>query len=137
MKHSYLISIPLTLLLVATSAQAEPGDRGHHRPDMEKRIERMTEELDLTTEQSEQLLAVMQASAAERAALREKYAAQIKPEMCALHLATMEQVREILSAEQAAEMESKLEHRASAEAPDGGWRHGKKGNPLKDCEPQG
>ena len=135
MKHSYLISIPLALLLAATSAQAEPGDRGNRGPDMEKRIERMTEGLDLTTEQNEQLLAVMQASAAERQALREKHEAQIKPELCTLHLATMEQVREILTAEQAAELEGKLERWASTDRPED-QRHGKKGNPLKDCAPQ-
>jgi Spy/CpxP family protein refolding chaperone len=135
MKHSYLISISLALLLSASLAQAEPRDRPQRGPDMEQRIERMTEELDLSEEQSEQLLAVMQASAAEREALRDKYEAQIKPELCTLHLATMEQVREILTAEQAAEMEDRLARWASSEGPDGG-RRGKKGNPLKDCEPQ-
>lgn len=135
MKQSYLIGIPLALLLSASLAQAEPGDHGRRGPDMDQRIERLTEELGLSEEQSDQLLAVMQASAAEREALREKYEAQIKPELCTLHLATMEQVREILTAEQATELESKLERWASADAP-GGRPHGKKGNMLKDCDPQ-
>lgn len=137
MKQSFVISILLALLLAASLAQAESRegpyrDRG---PDMEKRIERLTEELDLSEVQSAQLLAVMQASAVERKTLRDKYEAQMKPELCALHLATVEQVREILSAEQAAELENKLERWASDDAP-GGRHHGKKGRMLKDCEPQ-
>lgn len=135
MKHSSLIGIALALLLATSAAQAEPRDRQHRGPDMDKRIERLTEELDLSEEQSEQLLAVMQASAVEREALREKHEAQIKPELCTLHLATMEQVREILTAEQAAELEDKLDRWASNDAP-GGRHHGKKGRALKDCEPQ-
>lgn len=135
MKHAYMISIPLALLLAASSAQADPRDRQQRGPDMEKRIEHMTEELDLTDEQSDQLLAVMEASALERDALREKYAAQMKPELCTLHLATMEQVRNILSEEQAAELETKLERWASDDAP-GGPRHGRKDRALKDCEAQ-
>ncbi|MDZ4728396.1 MAG: hypothetical protein SH820_00395 [Xanthomonadales bacterium] len=135
MQNSYLISIPLALLLATSIAQAEPRDRHHRGPDMEKRIERMTEELALGEEQSAQLLAVMEASAAEREALREKYATQMKPELCTLHLATMEQVREILTAEQAAELEGKLERWSSDDAP-GGPHHGRKDRALKDCEPQ-
>jgi Spy/CpxP family protein refolding chaperone len=140
MKHSYLFSIPLALLLVASSAQADdtenPG-RHHDRqgPDMEKRVQRMSEELDLSSEQTAQLQAVMEAAASEREAVREKYEAQIKPELCALHLATMEQVREILSPEQADEMESRLNRWAAAEGPEG--RHRGKGRALKDCEQPG
>jgi Spy/CpxP family protein refolding chaperone len=136
-KQSFMTSLLLALLLAASSAQAEPRDKQYRDrgPDMETRIERLTEELDLSEEQSEQLLAVMQASAAERKALRDKYEAQIKPELCALHLATVEQVRGILSAEQADELESKLERWASDGAP-GGRHHGKKGHALQDCEPQ-
>lgn len=136
-KLGFMASTLLALLLAAGLAQAESRDKPYRDrgPDMEKRIERLTEELDLSEQQSEQLLAVMQAAAVERKALRDKYEAQIKPELCTLHLATVEQVREILNAEQAAELESKLERWASDEAP-GGRHHGKKGRMLKDCEPQ-
>ncbi len=143
MKHSCLFSIPLALLLAASSAQAgdtEAQGRHHdrhdrHGPDMEKRMQRLSEELELSSEQSAQLQAVMEAAAAEREALREQHEAQIKPEMCALHLATMEQVREILSPEQAEELEAKLDRWASAEGP--GSRHRGKGRAMKDCEQPG
>jgi Spy/CpxP family protein refolding chaperone len=135
MKHSYLISIALAIVLAASSAQADSRDRQHRGPDVDKHVERLSAELDLTTEQSDQLLVILQASAAEREALRDKYAAQMKPELCSLHLATMAQVQDILSGEQAAELEAKLERWAADDAP-GGRHHGKKARALKDCEPK-
>lgn len=134
MKLPILSSLSLALLLTASIAAAgdRDGHRGRHGPDLEKRVEHMAVELDLSDEQSEQLLAVLQASASERDALREKMEQQYKPEMCALHLATIEQVREILSEEQAAELEGRLDRMADA-GDSKGWR-GRKGG-MKDCEP--
>jgi Spy/CpxP family protein refolding chaperone len=136
MKLSILSGTTLALLLAAGTAHAgDPGDHhGRHGPDLEKRVAHMAVELDLSDEQSQQLLAVLQASAAEREALQAKIDEQFKPEMCALHLATKEQVLEILTAEQAAEMEGHLD-RMSGVADARGWR-GPKGGPMQDCEPE-
>jgi Spy/CpxP family protein refolding chaperone len=134
MKAFYYLSVPLALLLSASSSHAGSPEefRGRQGPDMEERMERLAEELDLSTEQTDQLQSVMEAAADEREALREKYARQMKPELCSLHLATMEQVREILSEEQAQELEEKLERWGPGGGP--GGRHPGKGRPWQDCE---
>lgn len=135
MKTFYYLILPLAVLLSASSAQAgSPGKhRDGHGPHMEKRMERLAEKLDLSSEQSEQLQAIMEAAAAERDALREKYAAQIKPELCSLQLATMEQVREILTPEQAEALEGRLERWVATDV-SGGGRHRGQG---QDCEASG
>ncbi|HET6565537.1 MAG TPA: Spy/CpxP family protein refolding chaperone [Xanthomonadales bacterium] len=137
MKFSPFLSIPLALLLVTGSALAGPGDgpRSRHGPDFDKRVERMAEELDLTDEQSAQLVEVFEASAIEREALREKMEEQFRPERCALHLTTVEQIREILTDEQEAEMEDRLERWANSA--DSHGKKGRKGGPMQDCDPAG
>jgi len=137
MKHEYWYSIALALSLLAGPACAGdnesrggPHDRGG--PNMEKRMQHLSEELDLSDEQSKELQAVMEVAALEREAVREKFEEQIKPELCAIHLSTMEQVREILTEEQAAELESRMERWASADG-HGGRSRGK-GPMLRDCE---
>lgn len=138
MKTATLIGFPLVLLLVAGSVLAGSRDRPPHDPfefDSERRVERMTEELGLSAEQSEQLLAVFEASDTEREALRQRIDEQFKPEICALHLATTEQVREILTEEQQAEFEDRLDRWAGAA--EGKGRHGPRGGFLQDCESQG
>ncbi len=132
MKLTILSGTTLALLLAASAAHASSRDdnRGRHGPDLEKRVAYMAVELDLSDEQSERLLAVLHASAAEREALQEKIDEQFKPERCALHQATMEQVREILTVEQAAEMESRLQRMADSDS----W-HARNGSPMQGCEP--
>jgi Spy/CpxP family protein refolding chaperone len=141
MKHSnwiktgYMTSA-LALVLLATSAvHAQPDGKRHDRkpPDIEKRIERLGEELGLSEEQSTELQIVMEAAAAERKALKDQYEEQMKPEMCALHEATMQQVREILTPEQAAEMEDRMQRWALAEN-DSGRQIRKRQRALQDCE---
>ena len=152
MKTAMLICAPLTLVLLAGSALAgfdgrdghshgdrhgdRPGDRhgGPHGFDAAKRVERMTKELDLTDEQGKQLLAVFEAADAEREALRKQIEEQFKPAMCAQHLATAEQVREILTDEQEAEFEERLERMGDFAASKG--RRGPRGAFLEDCQPE-
>ncbi len=138
MKHPYLNVFLVTVFLVVAAGSAEAQGKRHHRqaPDIEKRVERLTGELDLTAEQSEQLLAVLEASAEEREALRARYEEQMKPEFCAIHLNTMEDVRAILSPEQAAQLEGRLEGWAEAmDAQD--RRGGKRRQLLRDCDEAG
>jgi hypothetical protein len=138
MNTRYLVVFLSSLLLASNAIAADNKadqykrhDRGG--PDIEKRIERLGEELQLTDEQSDELVVVLEASTAEREALREKYEAQMLPEFCALHAATMVQVRDILSAEQADQLENKLERWAS----EGDPRKGPRGKPrrfMQECE---
>lgn len=134
MKTLSLQCFALAGLLIAGSAHAGPGDshRGRWEPDLDRRVERMSEELDLTEGQSAQLLEVFEASAAEREALREKMEEQFKPEMCAIHLATVEQVREILTDEQETELEGRLER--WADVAEGKGRRGPRGGFTRECE---
>jgi len=141
MKHTKLIKTrylasTLALFLLATgTVLAQPEGKRHDRkpPDIEQRLERLSEELGLSEDQAAQLKSVMEASAAERKALKDKYEAQIKPEMCALHEATMEQVREILTPEQAAEMEDRMQ-RWALEENDSGRQMRKRQRALQDCD---
>ena len=126
-------------LLVAGSAHAGRPDHPHgpFEHDFERRVERLAEDLDLSAEQREQLLAVFEASATEHEALREKIQQQFGPEMCALRLATEEQVREILTAEQQAELDERKQR--MAEFVEGRGPRGDKGPMagfLDDCEPE-
>lgn len=146
MKTSSLLGLAMVSLLMASAVHAAggagPGDGprdghrkghwGHGGPDMEQRVERMAEELGLSEEQSTQLLAVFEASAAEREALRQKIDEQFKPERCAIQTATVAQVREILTDEQEAELEGRLERWADLGEDKG--RRGPRGGFAKDCE---
>lgn len=139
MKHPYFYSVALTLSLLAGSAWAGDNEEHHsshdrHGPNMEKHMQRLREDLGLSDEQSAELQAVMEAAALERDAVREQMEEQFKPELCAIHLSTMEQVREILTAEQAAELETRMDRWAPA-GPGGKVRG--KGRSLKDCEQTG
>jgi len=114
-----LIALAAALLLVTASAVARQdgpprGDRGGHRgpPDAEMLVARMTEMLDLTDEQSAQLLVVMQEVDQERDALQEQVMAQMKPEFCELQLRTDAEISTILTPEQLALYEEKKAARA-------------------------
>ena len=136
MKHSYWYSTTLALILIAGAAHAGNGNPGRssdrHGPDMQKRMQQLSEDLELSDEQKAQLQTVMQAAAVEREAVREKFEEQIKPELCAIHLNTMAEVREILTAEQAQELEGRMDRWADAEGP--GGRSRGKGRGLRDCQ---
>jgi len=138
MKNICYLSLPLALLLSASSVLAGSRDHPQHGRfefDSERRVERMTEELGLSDEQRDQLLAVFEASDAEREELRQRIEEQFKPEMCALHHATAEQVREILTDEQEAEFKEGLD--LWADYAKGKGRRGHRGGFPQDCEAQG
>lgn len=122
-----LIALAAALLLVTASAVARQdgpgrGDRGGHRgpPDAEMLVARMTEMLDLSDEQSAQLLVVMQEVDQERDALHERVMEQMRPEFCELQLRTDSEISSILTPEQLAQFEEKKADRAEK----GRGRHG-------------
>ena len=119
MSNRSLVALAAALLLVAATAAARQdgpprGDRGGHRgpPDAEMLVARMTEALDLSDEQSAQLLVVMQEVDQERDALQEQVMAQMKPEFCELQLRTDAEISTILTPEQLALYEEKKAARA-------------------------
>jgi len=133
MSNRSLVALAAALLLVAATAAARQdgpprGDRGGHRgpPDAEMLVARMTEALDLSDEQSAQLLVVMQEVDQERNALHERMMELMKPEVCDLQLRTDSEISSILTPEQLALFEEKKEARGEK-----GW--GRRGMGKLDC----
>jgi Spy/CpxP family protein refolding chaperone len=128
MKRVYVLL--LLAALVAASAWAEPGgDRHRGPPDAERRVERMSEELDLSEEQATRLLEIFEAADLERQAIHEAYRAQMEPEVCALHQSVQVQVHDVLDEEQSAqfdEMTARFEERRAS-------RGGRHGSAPPDC----
>jgi Spy/CpxP family protein refolding chaperone len=121
MKHiaskSTLVLVTATLLIAGSAfAQQERGGRdvrgGSHGPhDAETRVAHMSRQLDLSDEQSVQLLLVMQAAEEEREALHESIMEQIEPELCELQVSTEAEIRSILTEDQQAEMDAMKQER--------------------------
>jgi len=116
-----LLVVFVTSLLLATSVAAQQnrgdrGDQGNHYgpPDAETRVARMTGLLDLSDEQSAQMLEIMQEVDAERAALHNQAFRQIEPEVCALQLSVEAQLRNILTADQMAILDERKSERGQA-----------------------
>ena len=110
-KHlfTYPAILSLTALVCAASAMAEPphgqgpgGEWHHGPPGPEQQLSRLDQALDLSDEQSAELLAVLQAADAEREALHERVMAEFRPELCALMQDTDADILAVLTPEQAA-----------------------------------
>jgi Spy/CpxP family protein refolding chaperone len=105
----------LSGLLVAGSALA-----GHPDPDRmgahghfgaEHQLARLERTLDLSDEQSAELLPILQAADAERQALHQRVMEQLKPEICAQMQATREEILTVLTADQADEFDQLMSER--------------------------
>jgi hypothetical protein len=93
----------LGLLACATAiAQQQGGDhsRGHRAPSAEQRLAHMSDALDLSGQQSMDMLIVLQQADDNRQALREKTREMLGPEICAERAQTEEAILEILMPEQ-------------------------------------
>jgi len=114
-KTLLLVSLATVLISGSTLAQYERGDRGRHHgpPDAETRVAHMTKSLDLTDEQSAELLQLMQAVDLEREALHQKMMNQMEPEICDLQLRVEADTISILTDEQLAMYESRKDGRGS------------------------
>jgi Spy/CpxP family protein refolding chaperone len=122
----YPTIVALTTLMFAASAMAEPprgkgqgGEWHHGPPGAEQQLARLDQALELSDEQSAELLAVLQAADAEREALHERVMAQFRPEICALMLETDADVIAVLTPEQAEAFQQMKEERRQRK--DGGW----------------
>ena len=117
---------------MAALAQAERSDRYWHHgpPGAESQLAHLDRALELTDEQSLQLLEVLQVAEAERAALHERVMESLKPEICALKQNTEAEILTILTPEQAATFEQMHQERAGRKE---SRRAGRHGGPALDC----
>lgn len=118
MKQKFLltqITIALASFLMVSTATAENSE--HHKsrhkggPSAEKHLAHLDSALDLSDEQSAELLEVLQAAEDEREALHQAMMEQYRPEICALRDATEAEIAGILTPEQAAQFEDLQEGR--------------------------
>lgn len=129
MNHRFFIYptiLALTTAMFAASAMAEPprgkgnsGEWRHGPPGAEQQLARLDQALELSDEQSAELLGVLQAADAERQALHERVMAEFRPEICALMLETEADIIAVLTPEQAETFQQLKEERRQRK--DGGW----------------
>jgi Spy/CpxP family protein refolding chaperone len=106
MKSFATTSILVSGLLLTAGAFAwnpdAPGDprERHGPPTAEHQLARLSEQLQLSDEQSAQMLQVLQAAEAERRQLHEQIMEQMGPELCATQRNTEENILAILTPEQ-------------------------------------
>lgn len=106
------------------------GERGHRGPPSpEQRVLRMSEILDLSSEQVTGLLEVFKATHQETEVLKGQTRQEILPELCALHLETEEQVAAILSEDQFAQMEQMKTEREARKR-----QHSDRKNRMMPCD---
>jgi Spy/CpxP family protein refolding chaperone len=127
---TYPAILSLSALMFAASAMAEPprgngpgGEWHHGPPGAEQQLSRLDQALDLSDEQSAELLAVLQAADAERQALHERVMAEFRPEICALMQDTDADILAVLTPEQAATWQQMKEERRQRQG--GGWGGGR------------
>lgn len=124
------------ITMTSLAAQAGRGEPGPHGPSPEEKVERLTEQLDLSEQQASDLLDIFTAAEQEREAMRAEHEALIRQDMCALFTSTNAQVESVLTADQYARLEEKMQRRAEHRAEHASWR-GKEGRgrpSLEDCE---
>lgn len=134
MKRKYPIlftALFLAGLLSAGTALAERPDRNwqHGPPDAVGQLAHLDRALDLSDEQSKELLEILQASQAEREALHAQIMESLGPEICALRESTEAEILAILTPEQAELFQEMRQERNDR-------RHARHGPPALDCTGQ-
>jgi Spy/CpxP family protein refolding chaperone len=128
--------IPILLataaLLTAGGAVAGPPNHdGTWRmgpPGPEQRLARLAQGLDLSPEQSRQMLEILQAAEADHQAVRTRFLEEAGPELCAIRQNTEADILALLTPEQAAQFSEQREDRAEHRAQN---RQG--AGPALDC----
>ena len=112
-KTLFIITAATLLFASAAAAQNSQGDRRAHHgaADAEARVAHMTQLLDLSDDQSAELLEILQAVDQERMALHEQAFQAVEPEICALQLHVAEEIRTILTEDQLAVIEARKSER--------------------------
>ena len=135
---SAVSALAIVSLLTAGSALADNqqrnkemvGDWQKGPPSVETKLARISYALDLSDEQSAQMLTILQEQERQRAALHEQTMALLGPEICAERAETEAAILSILDAEQAALYDELRQNRQ--ERGDKGNRKGKRNGAL-DC----
>ena len=120
------------LLLAAIAQAGPPDDHGgwrHGPPGAEMQLAKLDRELNLSDEQSVQLLEILQAAEVERAELHARVMEQMRPEVCALMQGTEAEILAILTPEQAVEFAE-----LKADRQDRFARHRKHDFAMPDCD---
>ena len=135
LNNRYLvIAVTLAGLLATGYAAAQPSERDHgkhgkHRMPhgAEQQLARLDEALDLSDEQSAELLPILQNAESERRALHERMQEEFRPELCAMMGSTHSRILSVLTPEQAEHFDEIKSQRSER-------RHQGRGRPNLDCE---
>lgn len=136
-----VIGCLLSGLVFSAGAFAGPGygpgpgqGPGHWEPPtIEERVGRLTEELGLNEEQAAQVTEIFTAADEEREALRAKHEQLISDDICALKDSVDAQLGDVLTAEQASELDALMEERAKHREEHDEWR-GRGHRSFMDCD---
>ena len=117
--HPRKLSLILGALLVSGALVAAPPGGGpgkrdgtrHGPPGAEQQLAHLDSALDLSDEQSAQVLELLQAAEAERRVLQEEIMEQFRPQLCALRNDTDAGILALLTQEQARNYEQLKENR--------------------------
>jgi len=127
----------LIALLPASLLQAQSNQSWRHGPpDAETRIAHLTSVLDLSDEQSVELLAFFQTMDQERRALHEQMMQEMAPQICALRADTEAELARILSQDQLAlmeELKANRQQRGQGKRQNRNTRMDWQGMPDLDC----
>jgi len=133
-----LVLLVAASLFTAQSAIAEPhrDDRGRHKgpPSVEEMLARISESLDLSDEQSAEMLVILQQQEQDRKALHEQTMAIMGAEICAQNAEAEEAIISILDPQQT---ELFLQMKEQRQARADGRNHHWKGKDLPDCSEYG
>jgi Spy/CpxP family protein refolding chaperone len=126
--------VALASLLAASSAYAEPsrGDRDWQKgpPSVEEKLARISSALDLSDEQSAEMLAILQLQEKNRQYLHDRTMAIMGAEICAQKAQAEEEILSVLNTEQA---ELFLQMKADRQARGGDRNRSRKGREDLDC----
>lgn len=117
--HPRKLALVLGAVLVSGAVLAAPPGNGpgqrdgarHGPPGAEQQLAHLDSALDLSDEQSAQVLELLQAAEAERRALQEEIMEQFRPQLCALRNDTDAGILALLTQEQAGNYEALKENR--------------------------
>ena len=97
---------------VIAGGHPESDRKGHSGPpSAERQVARLEHALDLSDQQSAELLTILQAAEEERQAMHQRVMEQLRPEVCAQMQATHEEILDVLTPEQAEEFDQMMAER--------------------------
>jgi Spy/CpxP family protein refolding chaperone len=126
-----LVIAAAALLTAGGTLAGSPDRQGSWRmgpPGAEQQLARLSQELDLTPDQSRQMLQLLQAAEDEHEALRARFFEQAGPELCAIRQSTEAEIVALLTPEQAEQFQLLREEGALRRD-----RHRNRAGDFPDC----